>query len=115
MLQTSLSEIELMDNREINNNLDNCEVENIIVQTKATVSNVNVVIKFLETERKDLKKQLNEIKSEKKIGSICAGNIQTNIFALSNKKLYNKLHKLLFTFHFFKLFFIFSYFKKINF
>lgn len=79
MLRTSLSEIEYIDNKEINNNVVNSQNGNIILQTKATVSNVNLLIKFLETERKELQKQLDLIKSEKGIESDCAGNFKTNI------------------------------------
>ncbi|XP_051173432.1 girdin-like isoform X2 [Leptopilina boulardi] len=70
MLQTSLSEIEFIDKGEMN--LDNCQNDNIILQTKATVSNVHLLIKFLETDRKELQKQLDEVKSEKKNETVCA-------------------------------------------
>ena len=75
MLKTSLSEIEFIDEHICECNKDIDENQNIFSQTKATISNYSLMVKLLETERKDLLRQLDDLKHEKEnIESECQGN-----------------------------------------
>ena len=63
MLKTSLSEIEFIDKYEIECNSDSDENQNIVSQAKATISNFRLWIKDYETERKNLLKELDDLKN----------------------------------------------------
>lgn len=74
MLKTSLSEIEFIDKYECECNDYSDGNQSIVLQTKATISNLSLWIKQRETERKNLLKQLDDLKNERKcIEPDCGG------------------------------------------
>ncbi|XP_033209680.1 GRIP and coiled-coil domain-containing protein 2-like isoform X2 [Belonocnema kinseyi] len=66
MLKTSLSEIEFIDKYECECNDDSDGNQSLVSQAKATISNLSLWVKQRETERKNLLKQLDDLKNEKK-------------------------------------------------